>query len=137
MNAYMGPYGFGSLWKGIQMDFDRPVVITEYGVDCYDQNKNTTDEDFQARYYRGCWQDMVKAGNSIGGFAYIWLDSWWFCGSPSEHDTSNGAWRGPGKDSWMNDEWLGICSQGDGSQSPYLRQLRKVYYMYQKEWRNQ
>jgi len=137
MNAYMGPYGFGSLWKGIQMDFDRPVVITEYGVDCYDQNKNTTDEDFQARYYRGCWRDMVKAGNSIGGFAYIWLDSWWFCGSPAEHDTVNGAWRGPGKDSWMNDEWLGICSQGDGSQSPYLRQLRKVYYMYQKEWRNQ
>ncbi|MFH1046299.1 MAG: glycoside hydrolase family 2 TIM barrel-domain containing protein [Candidatus Omnitrophota bacterium] len=143
MNAYMGPYGFGSLWKGIQMDYERPVVITEYGCDCYDQNKDAIDEDFQARYYLGCWRDLVNnsfgykgAGNSLGGFAYIWLDSWWFCGLPEEHDTAKGAWRGPGKDGWMNDEWLGICGQGAGNNSPYLRQLRKVYYRYKEEWEN-
>lgn len=143
MNAYKGPYGFSSLWNAVKMDFDRPVVITEYSVDCYDQNKNIVDEDSQAHYYRGCWADMVKnsfgnneLGNSIGGFAYNWLDSWWFCGSVSEHDTEKGAWRGPSKDSWMNDEWMAICSQGDGSKSPFLRQLRKVYSMFQKEWRD-
>lgn len=141
MNAYMGPYGFGTLWNAIKMDFDRPIVITEYGVDCYDQNKNIIDEDFQARYYKGCWHDMVNnsfgsngIGNSIGGFAYNWLDSWWFSGSPFEHDTAKGAWRGPTKDTWMNDEWMAICSQGDGSKSPFLRQLRKVYQMYKQEW---
>lgn len=123
------------------MDFDRPVVITEYGVDCYNQVKKCIDEDFQAKYYRGCWKDMVKngfggggAGNSLGGFAYNWLDSWWFCGSPSEHDTEKGAWRGPANDAWMNDEWMAVCSQGDGKQSPFMRQLRKVYFMFQKEW---
>jgi beta-glucuronidase len=142
MNAYMGPYGFGTLWNAIKMDFARPVVITEYGVDCYDQNKDMVDEDFQSRYYKGCWLDMVNnsfghdgRGNSIGGFAYNWLDSWWLCGAIDEHDTKIGAWRGPSNDSWMNDEWMAICGQGDGSNSPFLRQLRKVYYMYQKEWR--
>jgi len=141
MNAYMGPHGFGTMWRAIQMDFDRPVVITEYGVDCYNQVKKCIDEDFQAKYYRGCWKDMVKngfggggAGNSLGGFAYNWLDSWWFCGSPSEHDTEKGAWRGPANDAWMNDEWMAVCSQGDGKQSPFMRQLRKVYFMFQKEW---
>ena len=141
-NAYMGPYGFGSIWKAVKMDFDRPVVITEYGVDCYDQNKMQIDEEFQLRYYRGSWRNIVEnsfalagEGNSIGGFAYNWLDSWWLCGSPSEHDVEKGAWRGPAKDSWMNDEWMAICGQGDGTQSPFLRQLRKVYYMFQKEWR--
>jgi beta-glucuronidase len=140
-NAYMGAYGFGTLWRAVKMDFDRPVVITEYGIDCYNQLKNIIDEDFQARYHKGCWQDMVDnrfghkgAGNSIGGFAYNWLDSWWFCGSASEHDVEKGAWRGPSNDSWINDEWLGICGQGDGSNSPFLRQLRKVYYVYQDIW---
>jgi beta-glucuronidase len=143
-NAYKGPYGFGTLWKAVKMDFDRPVVITEYGVDCYDQNKKETDEDFQAKYYKGSWRDMVNngygrdgAGNSIGGFAYIWLDSWWLCGSTSEHDDETGAWHGPSKDSWMNDEWMAICGQGDGINSPFIRQLRKVYYMFQNEWRDQ
>jgi len=143
MNAYTGAYGFGSLWNAVKMDFDRPVVITEYGVDCYDQNKNTINEDFQAKYYKGSWRNMIDnsyghtgVGNSIGGFAYIWLDSWWLSGSIDEHDTVVGAWNGPAIDSWMNDEWMGICSQADGKSSPFLRQLRKVYYMFQKEWRD-
>ncbi|MFC1703907.1 glycoside hydrolase family 2 TIM barrel-domain containing protein [Candidatus Omnitrophota bacterium] len=142
MNAYMGPYGFSSLWNAVNMDFDRPVAITEYGIDAYDQNEQIIDEDFQAQYHKGCWKDMVNnsfgqtgAGNSIGGFAYNWLDAWWFCGKPDTHDVEIGAWRGPAKDSWMNDEWLGICSQGDGKQSPFLRQLRKVYSMYKEQWR--
>lgn len=142
MNAYSGAYGFGTLWRSQQMDFDRPLVITEYGVDCYDQIKDTVNEDFQAQYYRRSWRDMVNnsaggrgVGNSIGGFAYTWLESWWFCGKPEEHDTSKGAWRGPSVEGWMNDEWMGICSQGDGTTSPFLRVFRKVYYTLQKEWR--
>lgn len=142
MNAYKGAFGFGTLWNAIKIDFDRPVVITEYGVDCYDQDKNSVDENFQARYYKNNWLDMVRnsfgkggVGNSIGGFAYTWLDSWWFCGSTSEHDTEIGAWSGPSKDGRMNDEWMAICSQGDGSKSPFLRQLRKVYHVLKEEWR--
>jgi len=141
-NAYRGPFGFGQLWNTVKLDFDRPVIITEYGGDCYDQNKDRTDEDFQARYHKGCWQDMVDnsfdykgVGNSLGGFAYNWLDSWWFCGKIDEHDIKEGAWRGPVNDSWMNDEWLGICSQGDGNNSPFLRRLRKVYFFYKEQWR--
>ncbi|OVE76093.1 hypothetical protein BVX98_06330, partial [bacterium F11] len=31
-------------------------------------------------------------------------------------------------------EFHGITSQGDGSQSPYLRKLRQVYFYYQSQW---
>ena len=89
-------------------------------------------------------EDMVNngfghngVGNSIGGFAYSWLDSWWFCGRADEHDIEEGAWRGPANDSWVNGEWVGIFGQGDGSKSPFIRQPRKVYYMYKKEWGKQ
>ena len=66
------------------MEFDRPVVVTEYGVDCWDQNKEAVDEDAQALYHQKNFRDMVNnsaghsgTGNALGGFVYIWLDSWW------------------------------------------------------------
>lgn len=138
-NSYAGAFGFGSLFRTVKFYFDRPVLITEYGVDSYDQRKGVEDEEFQVFYHRNAWRDIVRnakntPGNSIGGIIYTWLDSWWLCGSPSEHDTKLGAWQGPTQDSWFNDEWLGICSQGDGRNSPFLRQLKKVYYFYREEW---
>jgi beta-glucuronidase len=141
LNSYRGPFGFGTLWNIVKFDFDRPVVITEYGVDCYDQNNKRVDEDFQERYHKGCWRDIVNnsfnhegAGNSLGGFVYTWLDSWWLCAASDVHDVEAGSWRAPTNDGWMNDEWLGICSQGNGQGSPFVRQLRKVYFMYKEEW---
>ena len=140
-NAYRGPFGFGSLFRTVKMDIDKPLVITEYGVDSYNQKKQREDEDFQVRYHKGCWEDIEnnsflgnEVGNAIGGFAYTWLDSWWFCGSAGRHDTKKGAWQGPAQDGWFNDEWLGMCSQGNGRNSPFLRQLKKVYSFYSKEW---
>jgi beta-glucuronidase len=140
MNAYTGSFGFGTLWNRLKIEFDRPVLITEYGCDCYDQNKKMIDEDFQALYHRRSWQDIVGnsyfgrgAGNAIGGVVFTWLDKWWVCGSPKEHDTELGAWRGPTKCGYFHDEWMGMCGQGDGSKSPFLRQLRKVYFVYKDE----
>jgi len=140
-NAYRGSFGFGSLFRTVKMDIDKPVVITEYGVDSYNQMERKEDEDFQARYHKGCWRDIESnsylgsgSGNAIGGFAYTWLDSWWLCGSSKRHDIKKGAWRGPAQDGWFNDEWLGLCSQGNGRNSPFLRQLKKVYSFYQKQW---
>ncbi len=139
-NQYNGPYGFGTLWNRVKQEYDRPVLITEYGCDAWNENKKTTNEAYQANYHKGNWKDIEnnsywgeKTGNSIGGVAYCWLDRWWLIGSAKVHDTMLGAWRGTTIDSWFNDEWLGICSQGNGRQSPFQRILRKVYYTYQEE----
>jgi glycosyl hydrolase family 2 len=141
-NRYDGPHGFGTLFNTVKFYIDKPVVLLEYGVDTYDQNKKEENETYQALYHRKAWRDIVanhegKAKNAIGGTIYTWLDSWWLSGSPNEHDTEKGAWQGPTKDAWFHDEWLGITSQGDGSVSPVLRQLREAYYFYQKEWTNE
>jgi beta-glucuronidase len=144
MNAYTGPYGFGTLWNRIKATTDKPVLITEYGTDCYNQTRDEVDEDFQAAYHKRAWRDIVansfwggNTGNAIGGFAYCWLDKWWLCNASQEHDTKNGAWRGPTKDGWFNDEWLGLAGQGRGLRSPFLRQPRKVYFLYRDElWQN-
>ena len=141
MNAYSGAYGFGAMWGRVKSVFDRPVMLTEYGVDAWNQKKQKTDEEFQERYHRKAWMDIIensyfgdKAGNSIGGVVFCWLDKWWLCGSPLAHDTDIGAWEGPSNDGMFNDEWIGICSQGNGSKSPFLRQPRKIYYAYKEMW---
>lgn len=144
MNAYDGPYGFGVLWNRVRSHFDRPVLISEYGCDSYNLNEDDEDEAFQALYHRNAWKDIEKnsyngsgAGNSLGGVVFCWLDKWWLCGDPAVHDTDLGAWEGPTKDGKFKDEWMGVCSQGDGTNSPFVRQPKKVYYLYKNELWNQ
>ena len=69
---------------------------------------------------------------------FEFVDEWWKTGlppkfSPSEHETV-GDFVAAFPDGWMHEEWLGVMSQGDGSQSPYLRQPRKSYDYYKKVW---
>jgi len=39
-------------------------------------------------------------------------------------------------DGMFHEEWFGLTSQGNGNDSPNMRQLRKAYYTVQKYWRN-
>ncbi len=139
-NAYTGPYGFGPLWTRTSGSFDRPVLITEYGTDSFNQKKGVEDEHYQSEYHRRAWRDIEansywggRAGNAVGGVVYSWLDKWWLCGSAKEHDTALGAWQGNTIDGWFNDEWLGICGQGKGIRAPFLRQPKKAYFLYRDE----
>ena len=120
----------------------KPAFITEYGCSAYYEGKSEEDgEYFQADYHQGSWEDIMHnsafsdgAGNSIGGVAFEWLDEWWKGYEPSLHDKKS-LWKGPFPDGTMHEEWLGVCGQGDGTMSPFLRQMRKAYYTYKKLWR--
>ncbi len=141
-NAYRGNYGFGQIWRQVKEEADKPVFITEYGCPAYAEGKTSDEaENLQAQYHSATWDDILKNsafcagdGNSIGGVVFEWLDEWWKAYEPSMHDTK-GLWTGPFPDGFMHEEWLGICGQGDGKVSPFLRQLRKSYYQYKKMWR--
>ena len=141
-NAYRGETGFGFLWRQVKEETDRSVFITEFGCPAYMQGRSLDEaETFQAEYHRGSWDDIENnmafgdgAGNALGGIVFEWLDEWWKAYEPAIHDTK-GRWIGPFPDGYMYEEWLGICGQGDGKSTPFLRQLRKAYYMYQKKWR--
>jgi beta-glucuronidase len=140
-NAYRGEYGFAGLWQEVKEEIDKPVFITEFGCPAYAEGKTQEEaEKLQAEYHRWAWQDIEdnmalrgKAGNSLGGIVFEWLDEWWKAYEPKVHDTKP-LWAGPFPDGFMHEEWLGLCSQGDGRLSPFLRQLRQVYYMYKEMW---
>jgi len=136
-NAYMGAYGFGLFWKDVRKDYGKPILYTEYAG-----NENVTEKG-QVAYHRGCWRDIEKnraggsgAGNALGGLAQEWLDRWWPGGDPDHHATVDMSQSISSGHAW-NQEYAGFCTQGDGSQSPFLRQLRPVYYLYKDElWKN-
>jgi len=141
-NAYRGEVGFGFFWRQVKQLADRPAFITEYGCGAYSEDKAMDAEELQAQYHLGSWEDITNnmafnnggAGNALGGVAFEWLDEWWKAYEPSVHDTRP-LWKGPFPDGYMHEEWLGVTGQGDGSQSPFLRQLRKSYYTYKKLWK--
>jgi hypothetical protein len=140
MNAYTGPFGFDPLWRRVKTTFDRPVLITEFGTDCYNLKKQIVDEEYQAYYHKKCWQDIEKnsfwgtrEGNAIGGVFYCWMDKWWLIGASRAHDTDLGARPGPNRGGYYCDEWFGACGQGDGTNAPFMRQLRKTYGLYRDE----
>ncbi|MFA4842765.1 MAG: glycoside hydrolase family 2 TIM barrel-domain containing protein [Candidatus Omnitrophota bacterium] len=141
-NAYRGDYGFGMLWRQVKEQAGIPAFITEYGCPAYAEGKSQGEaEESQALYHSSAWQDIENnmanargAGNAIGAVAFEWLDEWWKAYEPKVHDTRP-LWAGPFPDGYMHEEWLGLCGQGDGSNSPFLRHLRRAYYMYKKKWR--
>ncbi len=141
-NAYRGDYGFGFLWQQVKDETDKPAFITEYGCPAYAEGKTQEEaEELQAAYHQAAWEDIEGnasfgegSGNALGGVVFEWLDEWWKAYEPKVHDTRP-LWAGPFPDGYMHEEWLGICGQGDGTQSPFLRHLRKAYYTYKKMWR--
>jgi len=141
-NAYRGNYGFGYFWRQVKEYADKPAFITEYGCPAYAEGKTGEEaEALQAQYLQAAWEDIMHnsafaggAGNAIGAVTFEWLDEWWKGYEPALHDVK-GLWTGPFPDGSMHEEWLGVAGQGDGSASPYLRQLRKAYYMYKEKWR--
>lgn len=141
-NAYRGKYGFGkSFWQNIKDVCDKPALITEYGCPSYMKGRpREFVEERQAEYLKGNWEDILYnsagrrgVGNSIGGVVFEWLDEWWKAYEPSLHDTKRN-WAGPFPDGWNYEEWLGVAGQGNGKNSPFLRQLKKSYFVYQEIW---
>jgi len=145
-NSYRGEYGFVFLWKEVKRTMDRPVFISEFGTFAYNKNVGE-DEDLQLRYIKGCWRDIVMnkaenydstkrvSGNSIGGVVFDWLDRWYMDGAPSEHNPGTRYWE-DSPDHLRHEEWFGIMSMGNGSDS-LMRQPRKSYYYLKDTWNNE
>lgn len=146
LNSYRGAYGFDhTIWYDIMKAYDKPVVIMEYGCPLFIEGKPLNyQEEKQAEYIVGNWEGMYYnscgygVGNVLGGILFEWVDGWWKSGQPPRfspwmHETK-GNWVGPFPGKWSYEEWFGLTGQGDGTQSPFLRQLRKSYYECQRMW---
>ncbi|MBU4333958.1 MAG: tetratricopeptide repeat protein [Candidatus Omnitrophica bacterium] len=144
-NVYRGNYGFGSFWEQVYDASQKPAFITEYGCPAYAHHLSLEDaEAAQADYHRGNWLDIDEniagnargVGNALGGVAFQWMDEWWKNYEPYMHDRKSDA-VGPFPGGYYFEEWFGLVGQGVGRHSPFMRQLRKGYFVYKELWNKQ
>ena len=148
---------FGNLFKSLRMTFDKPLLLAEFGADCYDAYLKKEDQDMQAFFLQSQWNQIYEnlankkagAGNCIGGTVFEWTDEWWKH-SPDNpetwkvHDTesgwSNGSYyfdiRAQGNMN-MNEEWFGIVGLGEQLENGLNKRIpRKAYYVIREFWKH-
>jgi hypothetical protein len=148
---------FGNLFNSVRMTFDKPVLLAEFGADCYDAYLKKEDQDMQAFFLQCQWIQIYEnlagnkdgAGNCIGGTMFEWTDEWWkhYPDSPDTwnvHDTeagwSNGSYyfdiRAQSNMN-MNEEWFGIVALSDQMENGLNKRVpRKAYYVIREFWKN-
>ncbi|MBU1042877.1 MAG: immunoglobulin domain-containing protein [Candidatus Omnitrophica bacterium] len=144
-NHYTDRFGVGvSYLREAQEKIDRPLIISEYGADAYHQDQGINELE-QKQHHFGGWKAIAYngsttpgEGNILGGIIFEWTDEWWKAqseyDSPWIQEIAPQFYWGIMPDHFAHEEWFGICSQGNGTQSPFLRQLRSAYDLYKQLW---
>ncbi|MBN1827001.1 MAG: glycosidase [Candidatus Eisenbacteria bacterium] len=137
-NVYRG-ISSRDLFDVVKKKMNIPVMYTEFGADAYNAKEMREDQEMQARYLIGQWEEIYeqssgkgRAGNAIGGFIFQWSDGWWKYGQEDRldiHDT-HASWPNGGYvedyvegENNMNEEWWGITAKGPSDH----RGLYEVY----------
>ncbi|MEM1136711.1 MAG: glycoside hydrolase family 2 TIM barrel-domain containing protein, partial [Bacteroidota bacterium] len=144
VNMYRG-VSFGDAFQRVRDELNKPIMFTEFGADAYNALENQEDQQSQAYYMLGNWQEIYenaaglgKSGNSLGGFTFQFSDGWWKYGQTKNLDIhdNNASWGNGGYtrdfeegENNMNEEWFGICAKGKtNARGLYTLYPRAAYY---------
>lgn len=146
-NVYRGPT-FTDLYDRVASEFDKPVLLTEFGGDAYNVRLQREDQQCQAEIMKDNWYDIFRhaagmdgAGNSIGGFTFQFADGWWKYNQEDflEVHNTNASWANGGYrcdfvsgQNNMNEEWFGIMAKGPlADNGVHTLKPRAAYYVLQ------
>lgn len=116
---------------------NKPLVITEFGIDALDNRTKQEYELTQAEFDSLNWSQIFSASDVVvGATVFEYTDEWWKAGDEQSHDYGGYA-TGAHPDGYSNEEWWGMIAvtpdqNGDGLDD--WRQ-RQVYYMFQRNWK--
>jgi hypothetical protein len=142
-NVYRG-ISFTDLYSRVENEYDKPVLLTEFGADAFNARTNQEDQMCQAYYFHGNWKEIYQyaAGlggpeNSIGGFTFQFSDGWWKTGQTVELDIHNteASWSNGGYqcdyvegENNMNEEWFGIAGKGPTDPNGFYQLYPRASY---------
>jgi hypothetical protein len=109
----------------------KPLIVTEYGIDAWDDQSGTEYQAVQAAWAVQQWR-QIKAG-SAGATIMAYSDEWWKAGDPSSHDFGGYA-TAMHPDGYSNEEWWGMVAVQDNGSAPDLAYPREVYYALAAEY---
>jgi hypothetical protein len=140
---------FGTLFDDYAVVSDKPLIITEYGIDAYDTRYGDEYENigvpYQATYAEALWGEIEANSNvCCGGSIMAYSDEWWKgkYGEPSQgcpdYDPSFhsecGYPTGAHPDGYSNEEWWGIMRTKDNGSEPDIMEERAIYHTLRSLW---
>ncbi len=144
INAYRG-LTFTDMFDRVKKEYNKPVILTEFGSDAYNAIENKEDQVYQAKVLISNWKHiyanadgMGNNNNLLGGFTFQFSDGWWKTGQTKELGIHNpqASWANGGYqndfvkgENNMNEEWFGICAKGPTNiRGTYDLYPRAAYY---------
>jgi RHS repeat-associated protein len=140
-NVYRGA-SFGPLFSDFKKVSTKPLLITGFGIDAYDENSGeeyeNIGEPYQATYAESLWKE-VQANQDVclGGIIRSYSDEWWLGkfgntleGCPdldSSHHSACGHPSTSDPDGFVNDEWFGMMRVKENGPNLDILEPRKVY----------
>jgi len=147
-NIYRGA-SFGTFFNDFKAVSTKPLVVTGFGIDAYDENADGEYENvgtpYQATYAESLWQE-ISANSKVcsGGIIGAYSDEWWLgktgntlggcpdldpafhspCGHPSNSDP----------DGFINYEWSGIMRAVKDGSNVDIMEPREVYFTLKSLW---
>jgi len=104
----------------------KPLVVTEFGIDAYDNSKGVLDEGLQSDYAYSLFQELYANRNvTSGGTVFAYVDEWWKCGNNYAHDAC-GTYNEAFPDRLVNEEYFGLFTPQKNGDGPDILVARSV-----------
>lgn len=137
VQAYRGS-SFGTLFSTYQSASTKPLLLTEFGIDAYDNRTGqlfTNNAQAVADCFQSLWQQvLVNRSIASGGCVFSYTDEWWKAtGTTNVHNTG-GFTNTLFPDDFVNEEWWGIFGVQDNGGNPDILQPRAMFSKIQEFW---
>jgi len=118
---------------------NKPLIITEYGLDAYSQTKQQEDPTTQSLWGTNLVKEIEQnsvwntnnPGVASGGLVFEYTDEWWKYTDPTAHNSGGNA-DAQYPDGYANPEYYGIVAIGPGT--PNTRAPRTLYTSMKTMW---
>ena len=114
---------------------NKPLIITEFGIDAYNHVAHAPYPETQAAYLSSLWDEIEDDVEDVllGGCVFEYTDEWWKYINPSVHDEGGYEGNCAQPDCWADEEWWGLFEiQDDGSNLDILIPRQAYYTMVEK-----
>ena len=104
----------------------KPLWISEYGIDAYNDLEQCEYEFEQANYAKRRINEMLNSAVCIGSTLMAYSDEWWKAGDPDSHDFGGYSTEAH-PDGFSNEEWWGVFSVIKNNQDIDILTKRAIY----------
>jgi hypothetical protein len=134
MNVFPGET-FGYWFDEYSLYTGKPLLITEYGIDAYDNINKKEYETTQSLWTIRQWREINSSKITIGSSVMEYSDEWWKAWSPTTQDY--GGYLSPRHpDGYSNEEWWGIVrvKKNNSAGAIDIVEKRKIFFDFKTLW---